>query len=264
MRPRAARPYEMLLLLALLALLSCERGPRHSFTLATTTSVQGSGALEMLQREFKSETGIEIHPIVSGSGKALQLAASGDADATITHDPAAEQAFVAAHHPRLYRQFMWNDFVIVGPANDPADVAHAASATDAFARIARTRSRFTSRNDQSGTHTKELAFWKAARVSADANPNYRRMGQPMAALLRATSELQAYTLTDRATFDQLSASLQLRLVYEGDPALRNVYAVMLISPDPQAARFVEWLLHGRGRTLLERFEIKGRRAFHML
>jgi tungstate transport system substrate-binding protein len=226
--------------------------------------VQGSGALEMLQREFKRDSGIEIHPIVSGSGKALQLAATGDAAATLTHDPAAEQAFVAAHHPKVYRQFMWNDFVIVGPANDPAGVGHATSAADAFARIAGARSRFTSRNDRSGTHTKELALWKSAGVAPDTNPNYRKMGQPMAAMLRATSELQAYTLTDRATFDQLAASLQLRLVYEGDPALRNVYAVMLMSSDPSAATFVEWLLRGRGHTLLERYEIKGRRAFHML
>lgn len=248
-----------------LLLAVCSRQPRtKSFVLATTTSMQGSGVLSLLQVEFKRDTGIEIHPIVSGSGQALKLAASKQADATITHDPAAERAFVAAHGAKLYRQFMWNDFVIVGPAGDPAGIAHAPNAADAFARIARSHSRFTSRNDQSGTHTKELAIWKAAGIARDSNPDYRKMGQSMPALLRSSSELQAYTLTDRATFEQLSPSLQLRLLFEGDPSLRNVYAVMLISPDANAKTFVEWLLRGRGRSLLESYEIKGKRAFHLV
>jgi tungstate transport system substrate-binding protein len=248
-----------------LLLAACSReAPKKSFILATTTTVQGSGVLPMLQKEFERDTGIEIHPIVSGSGRALDLAAQGNADVTITHDPAAETRFIAAHRPRMYRQFMWNDFVIVGPPDDRAGVAHAHSAADAFARIARTQSEFASRNDQSGTFTKERALWRAALIEPESNPGYRRMGQPMPALLRASSELQAYTLSDRATFEQLAPSLRLRLLYAGDPVLRNVYSVMLISADPNAARFVEWLLRGRGRPLLEKYEIKGHRAFHLM
>jgi tungstate transport system substrate-binding protein len=96
------------------------------------------------------------------------------------------------------------------------------------------------------------------------NPGYLKMGQPMPALLRSSSELQAYTLSDRATYEQLASSLRLRLVYAGDPFLRNVYSVMLISGDANGARFVEWLLHGRGRSLLETYSIKGHRAFHLM
>ena len=248
-----------------LLLAACAReGPKKSFILATTTSVQGSGVLPLLQAEFERDTGIEIHPIVAGSGRALELAAQGNADVTITHDPAAEKRFAAAHTPRLYRQFMWNDFVIVGPVDDRADVAHARSAADAFARIAKSHSVFASRNDQSGTYTKERALWRAALTVPEFNPGYMKMGQPMPALLRSSSELQAYTLSDRATYEQLAPSLRLRLLYAGDPFLRNVYAVMLISGDPSAARFVEWLLHGRGRSLLETYEIKGHRAFHLM
>src|SRR3954468_5038267 len=248
-----------------LLLAACAReAPPKSFILATTTSVQGSGVLPMLQVEFKRDTGIEIHPIVAGSGRALDLAAQGNADVTITHDPAAEKRFVAAHKPRLHQQFMWNDFVIVGPMDDRADVAHARSAADAFARIAKAHAVFASRNDQSGTYTKERALWRAALTVPEFNPGYMKMGQPMPALLRASSELQAYTLSDRATFEQLAPSLRLRLLYAGDPFLRNVYSVMLISADPNAARFVEWLLHGRGRSLTEHYEIKGHRAFHLL
>ena len=248
-----------------LLLVACSREPRtKSFVLATTTSMQGSGALPLLQVEFKRDTGIEIHPLVSGSGQALKLAANKEADVTITHDPGAERAFVAAHGAKLYRQFMWNDFVIVGPASDPAAITNATSAAGAFKRIAQTHSRFTSRNDQSGTHTKELAIWKTAGIAPDSNPGYRKMGQPMAALLRSSSELQAYTLSDRATFEQLSPSLQLRLLFQGDPSLRNVYSVMLISPDSNARTFVDWLLRGRGRSLLETYKIKGKRAFHLM
>jgi tungstate transport system substrate-binding protein len=164
----------------------------------------------------------------------------------------------------MYRQFMWNDFIIVGPAKDPADVAHARSAANAFSRIAATHSVFVSRNDQSGTYTKERALWRAALAVPEFNPGYLPMGQPMPALLRSASELQAYTLSDRATYEQLAPSLRLRLLYAGDPFLRNVYSVMQISADPNGARFVEWLLRGRGRSLLEKYEIKGHRAFHVL
>jgi len=253
--------------LAVLALLlaACAReAPKKSFILATTTTMQGSGVLPLLQVEFKRDTGIEIHPIVGGSGQALDLAAQGNADVTITHDPGAEKRYVTAHKPRIYRQFMWNDFIIVGPAKDPADVAHARSSADAFRRIDRKHYPFTSRNDQSGTHTKERAIWRAALIVPELNPAYVKMGQPMPALLRSSSELQAYTLTDRGTFDQLASSLQLRLLFEGDPFLRNTYSVMQISADPNGAKFVEWLLQGRGRSLLEKFSIKGHRAFHLM
>ncbi|HXH42125.1 MAG TPA: substrate-binding domain-containing protein [Thermoanaerobaculia bacterium] len=252
-----------------LLLAACSREPKtKSLVLVTTTTVQGSGALELLRAGFREDTGIEIHPLVVSSGQALRLAGQNEADVTITHDPGAEQAFLAGHAAKLYRQFMWNDFVIVGPPGDPADVAHAASAADAFARIAHAHSSFTSRNDQSGTNTKERAIWKAALIVPETNPGYLKMGQPMAHLLRSSSELRAYTLSDRSTFEQLSGELQLRLLFAGDPFLRNVYAVMLPrSSRPEAAtaeRFVDWLLHGRGHSLLEAYTIKGKRAFHMM
>jgi len=258
-------------LLAATALLlaACSRQPAaKSFVLATTTTVQGSGVLPMLLVEFKRDTGIDIHPLVLSSGQALRLAAQHEADVTITHDPAAERAFLAHNRPKLYRQFMWNDFVIVGPANDPADVAHARSAADAFERIAHAKAKFFSRNDQSGTNTKELALWKVAQVAPETNSAYQKMGQPMPALLRSSSEMSAYTLSDRATFEQLQSQLQLRLLFSGDPFLRNVYSVILPrSSRPEAAdaeRFVDWLLRGRGHSLLENYTIKGKRAFHMM
>ena len=250
-------------------LAACAREPKaKSFVLATTTTVQGSGVLPMLIVEFKRDSGIDIHPLVVSSTRALEFTAQHEADVAITHDPGAERRFLKANSAKLYRQFMWNDFVIVGPPNDPADVAHARSAADAFRRIHEGHRVFTSRDDQSGTNTKELAIWRAALLVPEFNPGYIKMGQPMPALLRSSSELRAYTLSDRATFEQLAASLQLRLLFAGDPFLRNTYAVILPEPTgrPEAAsaeRFVDWLLNGRGHALLESFEIKGKRAFHM-
>src|SRR6476646_3541392 len=112
-----------LIAIALLLAACAREAPKNSFILATTTTVQGSGVLPMLQAEFQRDTGIEIHPIVAGSGRALDLAAQGNVDATLTHDPGAEKRFVAAHKPRIYQPFMWNDFIIVGPMDDRADVA---------------------------------------------------------------------------------------------------------------------------------------------
>jgi tungstate transport system substrate-binding protein len=161
---------------------------------------------------------------------------------------------------------MWNDFVIVGPPDDLADVQHARSAADAFRRIDHAHKLFMTRDDQSGTNTKERAIWRAALIVPEFNPAYLKMGQPMAALLRSASEMRCYTLSDRATFDQLSDVLQLRVLFEGDPFLRNVYAVILMksSGSKEAKRFVDWLVQGRGHSLLENYQIKGKRAFHMM
>jgi len=258
--------------LAAIALLlaACAREPKaKSFVLATTTTVQGSGVLPMLIVEFKRDSGIDIHPLVASTARALEFTAQHEADVSITHDPAAERRFLKTSGAKLYRQFMWNDFVIVGPPDDPADIAHARSAADAFRRIHEGHRVFLSRDDQSGTNTKERTIWRAALVVPEFNPGYVKMGQPMPALLRSSSEMRAYTLSDRATFEQLGDNLQLRLLFAGDPFLRNIYAVILpqSTTRPEAAnaeRFVDWLLNGRGHSLLEKFEIKGKRAFTMM
>jgi tungstate transport system substrate-binding protein len=202
----------------------------------------------------------------------MRLAERGQVALIITHDPAAERDFVRLMHPLIYRQFMWNDFVIVGPSADPAHVRSAASAVDAFSRIFLARSRFCSRNDQSGTNTKELALWRAADVAPTSNPNYLRMGQPMAHLLRSANELKAYALSDRATFDRLSHVLNLEVVFGGDPILKNIYSVTLLRPVrstrprelEDARRFAQWLLSDRGRDVIARFTINGRRQFHLV
>jgi len=250
----------------LLLLAACSRAPQR-LVLGTTTSMQGSGLLAIVVRELEHDTHIQIQPLVVGSGQALRLAGKREVDVTITHDPVPERAFVAGGKSEIYRQFMWNDFVMAGPRDDPADVAHATSARDAFHRIAAAEARFASRNDESGTHAKELALWNAAGIAPQSNPHYMKLGQPMAQLLRSASELRAYTLSDRATFDQLSRSIDLALLYSGDPALRNVYALTVVKGAHErdnARRFASWLLRGRGRDLIAGYRIHDKPAFHLI
>lgn len=219
--------------------------------------------------EFKKKTGITLNAFVVGSGRALRMASEGKVDLTITHDPVAERAFLIRYRPELYRQFMWNDFVVAGPAADPARVSAAHSAAEAFHRIHRSTSPFLSRNDESGTHAKERSLWRAAGVSPESNPHYMPMGQAMAQLLRSADELQGYALSDRATYDGLAPTLRLEILYAGDPTLRNLYAVTLMrrpnSEEYRNARtFVDWLLSADGRRLVESFEIAGRRELHWI
>jgi tungstate transport system substrate-binding protein len=246
-----------------LLLAACAREhPAASFTLAATNTLQDSGVLPMLVSEFQRDSGIAVELVVLDPQEALSR--QPQAGVTITDDRAAERRLLKTNPAKVYQQFLWNDFVIVGPPADPADVTHARSAADAFRRISQTHRLFMTRNDQSVTNRKERAIWKAALIFPEFNPAYLKMEQPMAGLLRSANGMRAYTLTDRATFDQLSGTLQLRVLFDGDPFLRNVYAVTLVKPSADAERFVAWLLHGRGHTLLERYQIKGKRAFQMM
>lgn len=255
-------------LLVVALMLSCGRHERE-VVIATTTSLEGSGLLQTIRVEFRRATGITLNAFVVGSGQALRMASEGNVDVTITHDPDAEAAFVAQRRPESYRHFMWNEFVIVGPASDPAGVSRERSAAQVFRRIQKTASKFLSRNDQSGTHMRELSLWRVAGVAPHTNPNYTPMGQPMAHLLRSADELQAYALADRSTFDELAPSLHLVVLFAGDPALRNVYSVTLMrgsdSEEHHNARaFVKWLTSSEGRRMVESFRIRGRRELHWI
>src|SRR5581483_11850081 len=233
--PRRSKSLTAVMFVAVM-LVSCARHHR-SVTIATTTSVDGSGLLQILRVNFEKQTGIRLNAFIVGSGRALRMASQGKADMTITHDPEAERAFVARYKPELYRQFAWNDFIIVGPAADPAGVAHAHSASEAFRMLHDAQAKFLSRNDESGTNMRELSLWRAAGVTPRSNPGYVPIGQPMATLLRSADEMGAYTLSDRATFDNLAPTLHIVILVAGDPVLRNVYAVTLMRrPDSEEHR----------------------------
>jgi tungstate transport system substrate-binding protein len=221
---------------------------KASIILATTTSTQDSGLLDVLVPRFEKERGVEVKVIAVGTGAALRMAASGDADVVLVHSPAAERAYVEAGDLIEGRLVMHNDFVIVGPAHDPAGVQMTRVVADAMQAIA-ARGAFISRGDQSGTHTQELALWKAAGIDPRTLTRREETGQGMGATLTIANQKLAYTLTDRGTYLAQRARLTLALLFQGDASLRNVYHVYAVNPRrhpraklAEAKQFIDFLI----------------------
>jgi len=232
---------------------------RGALTLATTTSVGNSGLLDELLVPYGLSGGIHVRPLLVGSGLALKMLADGHADLVISHSPLAEASALREHPTWDYRKLMFNDFVLVGPGDDPANVADGANLIDALRRIAASPSRFISRGDQSGTHEREQQLWARAGVTP---PSGRLVtaGAGMGSTLRVASETAAYTLTDRATYSQLAPGLKLVVLFEGGPLLLNTYAAVFDPNGPRAtdaAALAQWLSDGAGRQRIERYRIAG-------
>jgi tungstate transport system substrate-binding protein len=196
-----------------------------SVILATTTSTQDSGLLDLLIPVFEKQTGYQVKTISVGSGQAMKMGERGEADVLLVHSPAAEQKFMAAGFGATRRLVMHNDFVIVGPAADPAKIK-GTSAIEAISRIARSGSLFASRGDNSGTHAKELGLWKAAGLNPEGQQWYQQTGLGMGQTLSVAAEKKGYTLTDRATYLALRKNLGLDILSEGDGKLLNIYHVL--------------------------------------
>lgn len=198
--------------------------------LATTTSTADTGLLDALAPVFLDETGYTLKPIAVGSGAALELGEKGEADVLLVHSPAAEKAFMTEGFGVERRTVMYNDFVIVGPASDPAGLAGATGASDALQRIADSASPFVSRGDDSGTHALEKKLWASIDLEPDGSW-YTEAGSGMGDTLNIANEREAYTISDRGTFLALKDRLDLGVLVEGDPALLNIYHVILTNPD---------------------------------
>jgi len=224
-------------------------GGKDSLILATTTSTEDSGLLDYLLPDFENQFGVKINVIAVGSGQALKLGEDGNADVLLVHSPAAEKDFMTAGHGTRREDVMYNDFVIVGPVNDPAGIKGMTTAVDAFKKIAENQAKFISRGDKSGTNTKELAIWKAANLTPEGEW-YINAGQGMGEVLTMAQEQQAYTLSDRATYlARTKQGLQLPLLVEGDKTLFNPYGVIAVSPTKNnmiqsdlANEFIDWLI----------------------
>lgn len=258
--------FAALFLLALL-LVGCGGLARPELTLATTTSVYDSGLLEAILPDFEARHNVRVRVIAVGTGQAFELGRRGDADVLLVHDPAGEEAFLSAGYGSARYEVMYNDFVLVGPADDPAGIAGMGSAAEALAHIAERQAPFCSRGDDSGTHRREKALWEAAGA-VPAGPWYLSLGQGMGDTLLVASEKRAYTLTDRATFLSMQDRLaNLRLLVGGatiaenpDPALRNVYSLILVNPArhphvqaERARSFAEWLTSPETQEAIARF-----------
>ena len=197
--------------------------------LATTTSTQDSGLLDVLKPIFEQKTGYNLKIISVGSGAALEMGNKGEADVLLVHSPAAEKALVDSGVGINYQLVMHNDFIVVGPTNDPAAIKGSTS-VDAFKKIAAQKATFVSRGDKSGTNTKELAIWKTAGITPEGSW-YLISGTGMGATLNITNEKQGYTLADRATYLAQKANFKLDILSEGDKDLLNIYHVMQVSPE---------------------------------
>ena len=207
-----------------------DQSERSDLILATTTSTQDSGLLDQWIPMFEEDNPYTVLVIAVGSGQAMQMGRDGEADVMLVHSPAAEEEMVAEGFAVNREPVMHNDFIVVGPASDPAGIADAASAAEAFTLIAESGSTFISRGDESGTHKKELTIWEEADI-APQGEWYLESGQGMGGTLRIASEKGAYTLTDRATYLNLNDSIELDILFEGDDLLNNYYHVMEVNPE---------------------------------
>ena len=199
--------------------------------LATTTSTQDSGLLDVLVPLFEAESGYTVQTVAVGTGAALKMAEEGNADVLLVHAPSSEVALMDAGFGKDRMLVMHNDFVIVGPADDPAGIKGSATAVETFQKIFDAGSIFISRGDDSGTNKMELSLWGKTGNDPSGAEWYVESGQGMGATLTIASEKLAYTLTDRATYLATKANLSLEILVEGDPALLNVYHVMTVNPD---------------------------------
>jgi tungstate transport system substrate-binding protein len=221
----------------------------NTLILATTTSTQDSGLLDYLLPGFEDEAGVKVDVIAVGTGQALKLGQDGNADVLLVHSRAREDEFMAANHGVRREDVMYNDFVIVGPADDPAGIKGMTSAADAFIKLSETQSPFISRGDESGTHTKELSIWEKAGIEP-AGDWYISAGQGMGEVLTMSVEQQAYTLSDRATYlARTKEGLGMEILVEGDTDLFNPYGVIAVNPEKKPAiqaelvnHFIDWIL----------------------
>jgi tungstate transport system substrate-binding protein len=236
--------------------------------MATTTSTDNSGLLQYLLPKFEADCGCKIHYTAVGTGAALKLGQNGDVDVVLVHARPAEDAFVAAGYGVNRRDVMYNDFVIVGPASDPAGVKGMHDPLAALKKIHESGALFVSRGDDSGTNKKELAYWKALGIDPKG-PHYLAVGQGMGATLTLTGEKQGYTLSDRATYTTFAAKTSLHIMVEGDKKLLNPYGVIAVNPKRYpninydgAMKFIEWMTSPKGQKLIGEYRFKGAQLFH--
>ncbi|NLW34138.1 substrate-binding domain-containing protein [Syntrophorhabdus aromaticivorans] len=230
--------------------------------LATTTSTQDSGLLDVLIPIFEKKTGYFVKTIAVGSGQAMAMGQKGEADVLLVHSPEAEQAFMKNGYGVHRRLVMHNDFIVVGPSTDPAKIKGTKSTVEVFKNIAATKSLFISRGDNSGTHAKEKAIWKIAKVSYEGEKWYQQTGLGMGQTLNVASEKLAYTLTDRGTYLALKKRLGLGILAEGDAVLLNIYHVIEINPAkfpkvnaPGGKAFADFMVSKETQALIKTFGV---------
>ena len=240
---------------------------QHIIRLATTTSTDNSGLLAYLLPSFEKQSGYRVHIIAVGTGKALRMGRDGDADVLLVHAPAAETEFVKAGYGKKRYAVMVNDFVLVGPASNPARVKRNSDINNALQQIVDHKSIFISRGDNSGTHKKELSLWQTIN-GYHKSKAYREVGQGMGKVLQMAAELDAYTLTDRGTWLAYQDKTPLKILNEGDPKLYNPYHIIAVNPErfpsinhQGANALINWITSNDGQTLIAQFTVNEQLLF---
>ncbi len=251
--------------LAMAATVSFAQAP--SMVMASTTSTEQSGLFTYLLPEFKKVTGIDVKVVAVGTGQAIDMGRRGDADILFVHDQVAEEKVVAEGFAIKRFPVMYNDFVLVGPASDPAKT-RGKDITEALKKLNATNANFVSRGDKSGTHAAELRYWKAAGVDAPAFAGYKACGCGMGPALNIAASTGGYALTDRGTWLSFKNRADLAVLVEGDVKLFNQYGVMVVNPakHPQvkadlAQKFVDWIISPAGQAVIAGYKINGEQLF---
>lgn len=270
-RIQMAKMKKLAVAFAAIFLSSSAMAADETLMMATTTSTQDTGLLEYLQPYFKKDTGINLKWVSVGTGKALELAKNCDAEVLLVHAPAAEKKFVEDGNAIDRRQIMYNDFVLIGPKDDPAGLK-GQKVVDAFKAINDKSATFVSRGDESGTHKAEQKLWKDAGVDSANNKNYVSAGSGMMATIRMSAEKKGYALTDRGTWikfsNQEGANNPLDIIVEGDAQLRNQYSVLTTNPaqcpkvqKELAKKFEDWWVSPQTQKLIDDFRVEGKQLF---
>jgi len=242
----------------------------ESIIVQSTTSTANSGLYDYLLPKFKADTGIDVHVVAVGTGQAIKNAQNCDGDVLLVHAKSAEEKFVASGYGVERFDVMYNDFVLVGPSSDPAGIREARSAEHSLQKIAASNSIFLSRGDNSGTHKKEQALWQKAGIDPQPHSGkwYRETGSGMGATLNVAVGMNAYTMTDRATWIAFGNRQDFRVLFQGDKNLFNQYGIMLVNPSrcetvkvKPAQTFIDWILSSRGQTAIDGYQLQGKQLF---
>ncbi len=256
-----------LLLVAMLAGAALPALGQEVIKLSTTPSTENSGLLQYLLPAFEAKTNTRVHVISVGTGKALEMAKNGDVDVTLVHARPSEDKFVAEGHGINRRDVMYNDFIIVGPVSDPAGIKGSRDVLQALKKITASKAKFISRGDNSGTDQMEKAYWQQAGTKPEGSA-YVSAGLGMGEVLNMAAEMQAYTLTDRATYGAFRAKTGLAVEVEGDPKMFNPYGIIAVNPERQksvnykgATQLIEWITSDEGQKKIAGFKVDGQQLF---
>jgi len=263
-------PLKNIIFAVFLILVSVNAVHAETLILASTTSTQNSGLFDYILPTIEKETGVRVHVVAVGTGAAIKLARNGDADVLMVHHKPSEEKFVSDGYGVERYDLMYNDFVLLGPQSDPAEIAGLNDLATVLQKIASTKSIFVSRGDDSGTHKREVELWKIAGVSAVANSGswYLESGSGMGATLNTAVAMQGYVLADRATWLSFQNKQNMAILFEGDKRLFNQYGIVMVNPDryphvksSAAHKLIHWLLSAKGQVKISSFNIGGEQLF---